>query len=91
MIAGRGDLLPVSALPIDGTFPTGTARIEKRKLATSLPIWEPDLCIDCGKCAIVCPHAAIRMKAFTADVARRGTRRLRWPSRSGHASCPTTT
>ena len=68
MIAGRGDLLPVSALPIDGTFPSGTARIEKRKLATSLPIWEPDLCIDCGKCTIVCPHAAIRMKAFTADV-----------------------
>jgi pyruvate-ferredoxin/flavodoxin oxidoreductase len=65
MIAGHGDLLPVSALPIDGTFPTGTARIEKRKLAASLPIWEPDLCIDCGKCAIVCPHAAIRMKAFT--------------------------
>ena len=67
MIAGRGDLLPVSALPIDGTFPTGTARIEKRKLAASLPIWEPDLCIDCGKCAIVCPHAAIRMKAFTVE------------------------
>jgi len=67
MIAGRGDLLPVSALPVDGTFPTGTARIEKRKLATTLPIWAPDLCIDCGKCAIVCPHAAIRMKAFTAD------------------------
>ena len=66
MIAGHGDLLPVSALPIDGTFPTGTARIEKRKLAASLPIWEPDLCIDCGKCAIVCPHAAIRMKAFAA-------------------------
>jgi pyruvate-ferredoxin/flavodoxin oxidoreductase len=67
MIAGRGDLLPVSAMPVDGTYPTGTARIEKRKLATTLPIWEPDLCIDCGKCAIVCPHATIRMKAFTAE------------------------
>ena len=67
MVAGRGDLLPVSALPVDGTFPTGTARIEKRKLAASLPIWEPDLCIDCGKCTIVCPHAAIRMKAFALD------------------------
>jgi pyruvate-ferredoxin/flavodoxin oxidoreductase len=65
MIAGKGDLLPVSALPVDGTFPTGTARIEKRRLAATLPIWEPDLCIDCGKCAIVCPHAAIRMKVFT--------------------------
>jgi pyruvate-ferredoxin/flavodoxin oxidoreductase len=66
MIAGKGDLLPVSALPVDGTFPTGTARVEKRKLATELPIWEPDLCIDCGKCAIACPHAAIRMKVFPA-------------------------
>ncbi len=67
MIAGRGDLLPVSAFPIDGTYPVGTARLEKRRLAAELPIWEPDLCIDCGKCAIVCPHAAIRMKAFTAE------------------------
>ena len=67
LIAGRGDLLPVSALPVDGTFPTGTARIEKRKLAGEIPIWEPDLCIDCGKCAIVCPHAAIRLKVYEPD------------------------
>jgi pyruvate-ferredoxin/flavodoxin oxidoreductase len=67
LIAGRGDRLPVSALPVDGTYPTSTARLEKRKLAAMLPIWEPDLCIDCGKCAIVCPHAAIRMKAFSAE------------------------
>jgi pyruvate-ferredoxin/flavodoxin oxidoreductase len=67
LIAGRGDLLPVSALPVDGTFPTGTARLEKRKLAGEIPIWEPDLCIDCGKCAIVCPHAAIRMKVYEPD------------------------
>jgi pyruvate-ferredoxin/flavodoxin oxidoreductase len=64
MIAGRGDLLPVSAMPADGTYPTGTTRFEKRKLALQIPVWEPDLCIDCGKCAIVCPHATIRMKAF---------------------------
>jgi pyruvate-ferredoxin/flavodoxin oxidoreductase len=64
MIAGEGDLLPVSAMPIDGTYPTGTTRFEKRKLALSIPVWEPDLCIDCGKCAVVCPHATIRMKAY---------------------------
>jgi pyruvate-ferredoxin/flavodoxin oxidoreductase len=69
MLAGKGDLLPVSALPVDGTFPTGTARWEKRSIATEIPIWEPDLCIDCGRCALVCPHAAILFKAFPADTA----------------------
>jgi len=64
MIANKGDLLPVSAMPIDGTFPTGTTTYEKRKLAIEIPIWEPELCIDCGKCAVVCPHATIRMKAY---------------------------
>ena len=67
LIAGEGDLLPVSALPVDGTFPTGTARLEKRGLATEVPIWEPDLCIDCGRCAAVCPHAAIRLKLFEPE------------------------
>jgi pyruvate-ferredoxin/flavodoxin oxidoreductase len=64
MIAGEGDLLPVSALPVDGTFPTGTAAYEKRAIAQEIPIWDPDICIDCGKCAIVCPHATIRMKVY---------------------------
>ena len=64
MLAGEGDLLPVSALPPDGTFPTGTAKVERRTIATEIPVWEPDLCIDCGKCAIVCPHAAIRLKVY---------------------------
>jgi pyruvate-ferredoxin/flavodoxin oxidoreductase len=67
MIAGKGDLLPVSAMPLDGTFPTGTTKYEKRKLAATIPVWEPDLCIDCGKCAIVCPHAAIRMKVYEPE------------------------
>ncbi|HTF32635.1 MAG TPA: pyruvate:ferredoxin (flavodoxin) oxidoreductase [Myxococcota bacterium] len=64
LLAGEGDLLPVSALPADGTFPTGTARFEKRMLAEQIPVWDPTLCIDCGKCAIACPHAAVRMKVY---------------------------
>ena len=64
MVAGEGDLLPVSALPVDGTFPTDTARWEKRSIAREIPIWDPSICIDCAKCALVCPHAAIRMKVF---------------------------
>ena len=67
MLAGKGDLLPVSALPVDGTFPTATARWERRGLAEDMPQWDPALCIDCGKCAIVCPHAAIRIKAYPED------------------------
>jgi pyruvate-ferredoxin/flavodoxin oxidoreductase len=68
MLAGKGDLLPVSALPVDGSFPTGTAKWEKRSIADEIPIWDPDICIDCGRCALVCPHASIRFKAFDADV-----------------------
>ncbi len=64
MLAGLGDRLPVSALPVDGTFPTGTAAFEKRSIARNIPIWEPDICIQCGLCALVCPHAAIRSKAY---------------------------
>jgi len=67
IIAGRGDLLPVSAMPVDGTFPTGTAAYEKRNLALEIPVWETDLCTECGKCAMVCPHAAIRSKIYPAE------------------------
>ena len=62
ILAGEGDLLPVSAMPVDGMFPTGTARFEKRRLATEIPIWDPEICIDCARCTLVCPHAAIRLK-----------------------------
>ena len=66
LLAGQGDLLPVSALPIDGTFPTDTAKIEKRSIALEIPIWDPKICIDCAMCSLVCPHAAIRMKPYEA-------------------------
>lgn len=67
MLAHQGDLLPVSALPVDGTFPLATSRWEKRSIATDIPIWDPEICIDCARCSLVCPHAAIRMKVVDAD------------------------
>jgi len=66
IIAGRGDSLPVSTLPCDGTFPTGTAQWEKRNIAAEIPVWDPVTCIECGKCAMVCPHGVIRIKAYDA-------------------------
>ncbi len=67
IIAGYGNELPVSVMPIDGTFPTGTAQYEKRNLALEIPVWETDLCTQCGKCVMVCPHAVIRSKIFETD------------------------
>ena len=64
IIAGRGDLLPVSALPIDGTYPSGTAKWEKRNIALDIPVWDEKICIQCGKCVFVCPHAVIRAKVY---------------------------
>jgi pyruvate-ferredoxin/flavodoxin oxidoreductase len=64
MIAYEGDTVPVSAMPVDGTFPTGTTKWEKRNIALEIPVWESDLCIQCGKCVFVCPHAVIRHKVF---------------------------
>jgi pyruvate-ferredoxin/flavodoxin oxidoreductase len=64
MAAGRGDALPVSTLPPDGTFPTGTAKWEKRNVAQMIPVWDKELCIQCGKCVLVCPHAVIRAKVY---------------------------
>jgi pyruvate-ferredoxin/flavodoxin oxidoreductase len=64
IIADNGNDLPVSKMPIDGTFPTGTTQWEKRNLTLSIPVWEADLCIQCGKCAFVCPHATIRQKVY---------------------------
>jgi pyruvate-ferredoxin/flavodoxin oxidoreductase len=64
IIAGQGDLLPVSAFSPDGTFPTGTAQWEKRNIALEIPVWDSDLCIQCGKCVLVCPHSVIRAKIY---------------------------
>ena len=64
MIANQGDRLPVSAFPVDGTWPIGTSQWEKRNVATEIPVWDPLLCIQCNKCAMVCPHAAIRVKVY---------------------------
>ncbi len=67
MMEGKGDDLPVSALPPDGTFPTNTARWEKRNIAQQIPVWDEELCIQCGKCVLVCPHAVIRSKVYDAS------------------------
>ncbi|MBF0337097.1 MAG: pyruvate:ferredoxin (flavodoxin) oxidoreductase [Nitrospirae bacterium] len=64
IIKGNGDSLPVSAMPNDGTWPTGTTQYEKRNIAVHIPVWEPDACIQCGTCSFVCPHASIRIKAY---------------------------
>lgn len=66
IMAGHGDALPVSAMPVDGTFPLGTAAWEKRNIAEEVPIWDADLCIQCGQCSIACPHSVIRARFFEA-------------------------
>jgi pyruvate-ferredoxin/flavodoxin oxidoreductase len=68
MMAGRGDELPVSALPADGTYPTGTAAYEKRNISDEVAAWDPDLCIQCGNCSFVCPHSVIRSKFYDAGL-----------------------
>jgi pyruvate-ferredoxin/flavodoxin oxidoreductase len=67
LIDGQGDAVPVSALPVDGTYPTGTAQWEKRALATEVPVWDEAICIQCGKCVLVCPHAVIRAKVYPRE------------------------
>jgi pyruvate-ferredoxin/flavodoxin oxidoreductase len=66
MLEGRGDEIPVSLMPVDGTFPSGTAAYEKRNVAEIVPLWDPDVCVQCGQCSFVCPHAAIRAKYYYA-------------------------
>ena len=66
MLEGRGDEIPVSLMPVDGTFPSGTAAYEKRNVAEIVPLWDPDICVQCGQCSLVCPHAVIRAKYYHA-------------------------
>ncbi|MCC7176720.1 MAG: pyruvate:ferredoxin (flavodoxin) oxidoreductase [Bryobacterales bacterium] len=68
IIAGEGETVPVSLMPIDGTFPTATAQWEKRNIALEIPVWDEAICIQCGKCVLVCPHASIRAKVFDAEL-----------------------
>ncbi len=76
--AGHGDSLPVSAIPAGGAFPTGTAQWEKRNIAQFIPVWDKDLCIQCGKCVMVCPHAVIRSKVYSADIAGDAPATFQW-------------
>jgi pyruvate-ferredoxin/flavodoxin oxidoreductase len=86
MLDGKGDLLPVSALPADGTFPTGTTQWEKRSIAQEIPIWDETICTQCAICPLVCPHAAIRMNVFPAaelDGAPAGFKAVPWARKDG--------
>jgi pyruvate-ferredoxin/flavodoxin oxidoreductase len=76
--AGRGDSLPVSAIPPGGAFPTGTAQWEKRNIAQFIPAWDKDLCIQCGKCVMVCPHAVIRAKVYSQELGDKSPATFQW-------------
>ena len=86
IIAGKGDLLPVSAFPVDGTCPTGTTQWEKRNIALEIPVWDPALCIQCNKCSLVCPHAAIRAKVYDPAALAQAPADLQVDRLQGHAS-----
>jgi pyruvate-ferredoxin/flavodoxin oxidoreductase len=83
IMAARGDSLPVSAFPVDGTFPTGTCQWEKRNIGLEIPAWDPEVCIQCGKCAIVCPHATIRIKAYDMKLTEKAPKTFKWMTTKG--------
>lgn len=80
MLSGKGDQLPVSAFPVDGTWPVGTSRWEKRNLASEIPVWDTQVCIQCNKCVLACPHAAIRAKVYDQVHTDRASPGFKWTS-----------
>jgi pyruvate-ferredoxin/flavodoxin oxidoreductase len=84
MLAGKGDLLPVSAFPVDGTWPTATAKWEKRNLALEIPVWDAKICIQCNQCALVCPHAAIRAKVYDESALTGAPQTFKWTAFKGN-------
>ena len=88
MLDGKGDLLPVSALPVDGTFPTATSQWEKHSIAHEIPIWDEAICTQCALCPLMCPHAAIRMNVYSPEQlkgAPAGFKSVPWRSKEGGA------
>ena len=83
MIAGKGDDIPVSAMPVDGTYPSATTQWEKRNIALEVPVWDPDVCIQCGKCAMVCPHATIRTKIYDKKYTENTPATYKWTEAKG--------
>ncbi|MBL1215269.1 MAG: pyruvate:ferredoxin (flavodoxin) oxidoreductase [Ignavibacteriae bacterium] len=83
MMQGKGDDVKVSEMPVDGTFPTSTTQWEKRNIALQVPVWEPDICIQCGKCALVCPHATIRIKAYDEELVKDAPETFKWMKTKG--------
>lgn len=83
MLKGKGDDIPVSQMPVDGTFPSATTRWEKRNIALQVPEWDPEVCIQCGKCAMVCPHASIRIKAYDKKFTENTPETFKWTNAIG--------
>ena len=86
MMAGEGDSLPVSALPADGTYPVGTTKWEKRNIAQEIPVWDENICIQCGKCVLVCPHSVIRGKVYEPAALAGAPRTFKFTAARGRAA-----
>jgi pyruvate-ferredoxin/flavodoxin oxidoreductase len=83
IIALKGEKLPVSKMPIDGTWPSGTTKYEKRNIAEKIPVWDSDVCIQCGECSLVCPHAVIRMKIYGKDALKNPPKTFKYVEAKG--------